>query len=82
MSGLMEGVLIWYGLTIYFSVLTTGIIWAEECKYYGTPKYIYNNSNLNWFGVIMLSFLIFILIPAYYIICFIYWICHVGRKIK
>ena len=48
--------------------------------YYGSPKYIYNNSIMNIIGVILCTILFFILTPWYYFIMFIYWICHVGRK--
>lgn len=52
------------------------------CMYYGCPKYIYDNSTLNVFGVILVFLLFFILMPIYYIIWFWYWLFHVGRKVK
>lgn len=52
------------------------------CMYYGCPKYIYDNSTLNVFGVILVFLLFFILMPIYHIIWFWYWLFHVGRKAK
>ena len=47
---------------------------------WGTPKYIYDNTDCNMFGCILITLLGIVLIPVYYIIYFIYFICHIGRK--
>jgi hypothetical protein len=47
---------------------------------WGTPKYIYKNTNCNMFGCILITLLGVVLIPIYYIIYFIYFIFHIGRK--
>lgn len=44
------------------------------------PKYIYDNSDLNVFGVIIVFLLLFALMPLYYVLWFGYWLIHVGRK--
>lgn len=78
-------ILIYYEI---FSILISIIIFflavTDEKKlymYYGCPKYIYNNSKLNVFGVFLVFLLCFILGPVYYLLWFIYWLFHVGRKV-
>lgn len=45
-----------------------------------TPWHFYEVTNLNFFGCILLSLLVFLIDPFIAIIQFIYWIVHVGRK--
>lgn len=45
-----------------------------------SPPDLYKNSTLNKFGVFVISLLIFIIAPVYYILSVGYWLCHVGRK--
>ena len=69
--------------TCVFSILFT-CSWIERFgkiekieRYFLSPKYIRIHSNMNSFGVILTFILLFILAPCYYIILFVYWICHV-----
>ena len=54
---------------------------SKEYMYWGCPKYIYNHSKLNIFGVMLVYLFFFILFPIYYVLWFIYWLVHVGRKV-
>ena len=45
-----------------------------------TPKYMYNNTRMNWFGVYLVTIFAFLIEPIGSIIRFIYWLCHVGRN--
>ena len=49
-------------------------------EYFISPRFIYDNTKLNIFGVILISLLIFLIATYYYIIIFIYWITHIGRR--
>jgi hypothetical protein len=46
------------------------------------PKEIYNNTEVNWFGCIMLTILFNLLCPAMTIGYWLRWLCTVGRKDK
>ena len=48
--------------------------------HYGSPKYIYDNSKLNWFGAVVSFLGLFLLFPVYYLMLGIYWLFHIGRK--
>lgn len=61
-------------------LLFLGTLYDEKKLYYGCPNYIYRNSKLNKFGVFLLFLFFLILVPLYYLMWFVYWICHVGRK--
>ena len=41
------------------------------------PWQLHNATYMNWFGCIFVSMILFILQPAIYIVCFIYWLCFV-----
>lgn len=77
----------WIGIGLYYTLSTiVSFFWfidgIESIKtlYWGCPKYIYNHSELNIFGTILSSVFVFVLLPLYYFLYFIYWICHVGRR--
>ena len=48
--------------------------------YAHTPIQIYEISNCNMFGAVLLWLLGFVTNPLYYIAVFIWWALHVGRK--
>lgn len=48
--------------------------------YYGCPKYIYDHSKFNKFGTFLTFLVFFVMIPVYYLLWLVYWLCHVGRK--
>lgn len=45
-----------------------------------TPKQIYECSDFNMFGCVVIFIVGVILNPLFYIVHFIYWAFHVGRK--
>lgn len=49
-------------------------------SYAELPNEIYRNSEMNWFGVMIIFILEIIFFPIQYMFRFLYWICHVGRK--
>jgi hypothetical protein len=81
-------------LGIYISwALLTFLIWlvngASGCGWDNmnvTPMDIYDSTDMNLFGSILVWLLQLVFIPlptiASIIISFIYWLCHVGRKDK
>lgn len=52
----------------------------KATRYYGCPKYIYENSKLNKFGVFASVLVLAVAFPLYYIFWFVYWLCHIGRE--
>ena len=66
---------------ISFALFST--IMADERKLYMyiyCPKYIRENTKCNALGVFLIWLLMFMIIPVYYLLCFGYWLCHIGRK--
>ena len=59
---------------------------ADKCSLFGTfsylnPIFLYDyHSNLNWFGVILLTLFYNLLCPVATIIYWFYKLCTVGRK--
>ena len=45
-----------------------------------TPKQLYESNDLNMFGCCIVFILGFVFDPLLYILYFIYWICHIGRR--
>ena len=71
-------VLIYY---IIFSVLATIFILFDGINSVGLlPKEIYEGSKFNIVTCWILSILLFIAVPLLFIIKFICWITHVGRR--
>ena len=71
-----------YAMLVLYGVISLAgsiflLSYFFDGKSFGSPKYIYGNSTMNIFGVILSVIILFILFPLYYIILFIYWICHI-----
>lgn len=45
-----------------------------------TPKQVYECTNLNMFACTLVTIIGFLLDPLFYIVHFISWLLHVGRK--
>lgn len=75
----MKTVLIFY-LVIVIVVNIAIILKYGISGYDITPVGIYNTSNMNAFGCILVSGLLIISIPLVALLQFLYWITHVGRK--
>lgn len=74
----MEILAIWGFMS---TVISLTLLFEGSCsKGLVFPKEIYKNTTLNKFGALSLSLLILFMCPVYYILCFGYWLCHVGRK--
>lgn len=77
-------------LYIFFQLVISVvyIVKAEQCcalGYYGfITKYVYENSEMNIVGCILVASLYYIIFPILFIIrgiCMtIYWLLHIGRK--
>lgn len=80
MEVLIALLFILYFVSCVLSPIFFSYIKKQDIYYYGSPKYIYNNSTLNVFGTLMLSLIILFLAPIYYLLWLIYWLCHVGRR--
>lgn len=81
---MLEGLILYGVLTTIISMAVFFLAVTDEKRlymYYGCPKYIYDNSTLNAFGVFIAFLLCFIFVPVYYILWFGYWLLHVGRKV-
>ena len=63
-----------------FMLHCLGLLILIEYGWIYHPKDIYDNSNLNIFGAILLWFLWLVFCPIYAIIGFMIWLCTVGRK--
>ena len=80
---MIEGLILYGVFSIIISMAVFFLAVTDEKKlymYYGCPKYIYDNSELNVFGVLLSFSLCFVLIPVYYLLWLGYWLIHVGRK--
>ena len=54
------------------------VVSYSECEYYwGCPNYNFYHTTMNKFGSTTLSVVCFVFVPLYFILWFIYWICHV-----
>lgn len=76
-------------IILYYSVpqviLSVKILGEDDFMvsdyHYMTPMYIHEQyDKLNWFGVIMLWLLCFILFPGVYVAYFLEWLFTVGRR--
>lgn len=45
-----------------------------------TPQEIYDLNNVNMFGACILWVITFVINPIFYVVYFLWWITHVGRK--
>lgn len=45
-----------------------------------SPRCLYENSEMNICGVLLVFVLLVICVPLYYLVVFLYWITHVGRR--
>lgn len=79
---MIEGISLFMFISVIISIILLNFSITNKELYYGCPKYLYVHSNLNILGVILCSILLFVLIPLYYFLYFIYWICHIGRSNK
>lgn len=81
----MSGPLVYFlALLVAFYIISSVIVIAhvisDGFELSLTPAEIYDASELNWFGAVVLYLLAVIIFPAYYIIAFIRFIFTVGRK--
>lgn len=71
--------ILYFAITVWLFILSYSI--AKKLHEIAiTPKRIYNITNLNMFGCVVVFVLSLILNPITYILYFIYFIFHVGRK--
>ncbi len=55
--------------------------YSSDDHLWGTPLWIYEeNEDLNWFGVVLISLLFFIVLPWVYLFYILVFIFTVGRK--
>ena len=79
-----------YGIMIVSAILHMAhfCMWIDNIRLgvgYGcypclTPKHVYEQLKVNWFGATLVYILYFICAPLFAILSFIYWLCTVGRK--
>lgn len=55
-------------------------IFSENLDWFLTPKDLYESTTCNALGVGLLYIVLVLICPIYFIIGFIWWLCHVGRK--
>jgi hypothetical protein len=65
---------------IAYLIVVFCMTFLKKDEYTITPRELYDTSNLNMFGCVLLWFIAFIFNPLFYIACFAEWLCHVGRK--
>lgn len=90
MSEIMQIVFVVYVFTTFIALLIE-FVYSVNNEDFVTPIYIYENSEMNWFGCWFCFILLSIFSPFMFIMkiltycCFhihnfIYWLFHVGRK--
>ena len=52
----------------------------ETLRSFATSRTVYDASRLNYFGATVVAILVDLLFIPYFVLLFIYWIFHVGRK--
>lgn len=67
--------------TNLFSFVIFSCVEFRLDRYILSPKWLYNNSKVNKFGVVLYFILLSLIIPEYYLLMFLYWVTHVGRKV-
>lgn len=70
--------LVYLFITLMISIVVFCLYTPTD--YYLCPISIYEDSELNIFGALLVFIFLLMIIPFYYVAIFIYWICHVGRK--
>lgn len=80
MNSPIDLVLLAWGLVVIAtSIVTLGNI--NQLDYsISTPTDLYNSTDLNWIGVILLYILYLLMFPLAFILKFLYWVFHVGRR--
>ena len=63
-------------------IFMTPVLTKDIHLYWLTPKYMYDNTGMNWLGVALSFVCLFPFLSFYYIGTFVYWICHLGKKKK
>lgn len=88
----MDGILLFLMISViavwsFFNAATlVSLFWdCDEMidnfkEYRQCPRDLYDNTKLNWFGVIVAFLGLFLLFPVYYLLLGLYWLFHVGRK--
>ena len=75
-------ILIFYGLlfSISFHAIVAAVLKNNDCDIFYTPKTIYEESNMNWFGCIIVYIIMFPFGFVFAIGGFLRWLFTVGRK--
>lgn len=72
------------GLYLFISVVASlGLIREfidDPEEYIGSPKNLYEESEMNILGVLITVIVLAFCVPLYYIVIFSHWITHVGRR--
>lgn len=65
-------------------VIATSIVTLSNINkldfFISTPIDLYNSTDFNWIGVILLYILYLLMFPLAVILKFLYWVFHVGRR--
>lgn len=68
-------------ISIYFTVVAFDVWFDGDLDEYPlSPKNIWEESEMNILGIILALIFLLIFIPVYYLVIFLHWICHVGRR--
>ena len=57
-------------------------IYVHQEYWYGTPKYFYKKKQMNLFGTVLCSTLMFILAWPIYVLLFLHWLCYIHITTK
>lgn len=78
----MELIIMFLGM-FYFATFLLDLGAAADGFYpfLWTPKDMYDNTRMNWFGVFLVTIFTFLIEPIGSIVRFIYWLCHIGREV-
>ena len=68
---------------VYFTVVAFDVWFDGDLDEYPlSPKNIFEESEMNILGCMLVLIFLITFIPFYYIVIFLHWICHVGRRKK
>ena len=80
MNDTLQWILLVWLLTVIATSVCTIFSINKLDNFVSTPKDLYDTTNFNWLGVMLLYILYVLIFPLMFIFKIIYWIFHAGRR--
>lgn len=79
MNDTLQWILLLWLITVIATSVCTIFSINKLDNFVSTPKDLYDCTNFNWLGVMLLYILYVLIFPLMFIFKIIYWIFHAGR---